>query len=161
MKQLNSYFFHPFLQAPPAQLILVFNQGLQQTRKIPWKYKFQWWVPHRMNLVREASFLLFKITSREQGEILPSRPLHKNCGFTNVIHEIKPTWSSTSSGTGGYHYPNAGKFFFWILCSLLCWITSTEKYLNITNGMKWWKWSVSHPLTTNHSDIYFWCRWPS
>jgi len=82
-------------------------------------------------------------------------------GFTNFIHETEPTWSSTSSGTGGYHYPNAGKFFFWILCSLLCWITSTEKYLNITNGMKWWKWSVSHPLTTNHSDIYFWCRWPS
>jgi hypothetical protein len=33
-------------------------------------------------------------------------------GFTNGIHEIKTTWSSTSSGTGGYHNPNAGKFFF-------------------------------------------------
>jgi hypothetical protein len=37
MKQINGYFVHPFLQEAPAQLILLFNQGLQQTRKMPWK----------------------------------------------------------------------------------------------------------------------------
>jgi len=29
-------------------------------------------------------------------------------GFANIVHEIEPTRPSASSGTGGFHYPNAG-----------------------------------------------------